>query len=238
LLLWVVVTALTLGLSSPAKAGIIFFNSRTAWQAAAGNPSFIEDFSGFAADTPFRTSPVALNGMTIQQEGPSLGVPLRNVIDVPPLTFSEGNGTSAAQLITNFPEGADPGTQVRIAFVQPNSAFGFESWQANSAEGAVLEVFDGATLLGSQVLTNGDGAFLGYVLTGGDTATLIRFGSATLLPGSAAEGFAIDNLVGVNASGPSGASPVPEPGSLALLGFGTIGVLGYGRWRQRRGKVD
>jgi hypothetical protein len=77
-----------------------------------------------------------------------------------------------------------------------NKAFGLDSWSGNDGEGAVLEVFSGATLLGSQALTGGDGDFLGYVLTGEDTAMAVRFRSDGLIPGMLGERFYIDNLAG------------------------------------------
>lgn len=208
------------GISTTAHAAINFFNDRTAWATAAGSITFSEDFSGFAADTPFHTSPVALNGMTISREGPEPG--LSNFIDVAPLMFGGGSGTNQAELFTNTDEGANIGTQVRIAFSQGNLAFGFDSWEAVGLEGAVLEVYDGATALGSQNLTGGNGDFLGYVLSGGDVATSVRFRSNLLIVGTSGEGFAIDNLNGRS---------VPEPTSQALACLIAFSLAGLRRTR-------
>src|SRR5688500_18238474 len=100
--------------AAPAQAVIIFFTSEAAWSVAAGSPTFDEDFEGFAADTSFRFAPVALDGMTIQQEGTNFD--FRNFVDVPPLQFTDNNGTSHASIFVNHAEGSDPGTQVRITF--------------------------------------------------------------------------------------------------------------------------
>lgn len=208
-----------LGGAGSARGALVFYTDRATWEAAAGAASFTEDFSGFTDDTPFRTSAVALNGMSIVQEGTGS---FRNEVDVVPTVYTDNNGTNNASTFVNFPEGGDPGTQVRITFNQANGAFGFETWNAASGEGAVLDVYDGATLLGSHGLAGGDGAFLGYILSGGDSATSVLFVSASLSAGSGGEGFGLDNLAGVNA--------VPEPSALAIA----IGVLGLSLAGARR----
>jgi hypothetical protein len=217
------VLGLVVGAAGRAEAALIFYADRASWQLAVGSTSFAEDFEAFTADTPFRTSPVALNGMTIRQEGVSQLTSFRNQIDVVPVEFPPPSGTDVASLFTNAPEGTDPGVQVRIAFNAPNTGFGFDSWIGPLAEGAILEVFSGTTLLGSQALGNADNAFLGYALTGTDTATSVRFRSSTLIPGTGGEGFNIDNLAG---------TAIPEPSSLITAGIACL--VGLGAWCRRR----
>jgi hypothetical protein len=221
----VLLGAFVAGLSLPQSAFAVvqFFTSRAAWEAAAGPATFTEDFSGFAADTPFHSLPVALNEMTISREGPEAG--LTNFIDVPPLMFSGGSGTAQAEVFTNFNEGANIGTQVRLAFNQTNRAFGFDSWAAGDFEDANLEIYNGAALVGSQAVPAGNNVFLGYVLSGGDVATSVRFASAMMIVGTTGEGFAIDNLAG---------AAVPEPGSAALTAF-AIGAVFAARRRTDAG---
>jgi hypothetical protein len=216
------VVTLGLGFPASAEAQIMFFTDRVAWEGAAGPRSFTEDFSGFSVITPFRTTPVALSGMTIQQVGDRMSW---NEVDVPPLQFAPNSGSNSGLLLTDFPEGGDPGTQVRITFTGPNMAFGFNSWSGNDSEGAVLDVFSGSTLLGSQALTAGDGDFLGYVLTGTATATAVQFRSDRLVPGMIGERFYIDNLAGT--------TPIPEPSAVALVGLGACGLLASA-WRRRK----
>jgi hypothetical protein len=216
--------SLALGLVWPgaASGALSFYSDRATWQAASGPATWVESFAGFASDTSFATASVALAGMTIGREGPEAG--LTNFIDVPPLAFAGGSSTSQAELFTNFDEGDLIGTQVRIAFAQQNRAFGFSAWAAADFEDAVLEVFDGATLRGTSPVPAGDGAFLGYVLTGGDAATSVRFRSATLIVGTTGEGFAIDDLAVV---------AVPEPATWITLGLGLAALLLAARRRGR-----
>src|SRR5215211_5959007 len=92
-------------LARPAGAGgaINTFTNRAAWQTAAGPISAVENFSGFAIDTPFRTAPVACNGFTLQQEGDP-GNTFRNEIDALPVFFGDNNGTANESCLTEFPE--------------------------------------------------------------------------------------------------------------------------------------
>lgn len=117
-------------------------------------------------------------------------------------------------------------TTVRISFNALNAAYGDDSFAADDDEGAQLEVFDGTTLLGSQALTNGSGAFLGYMLTGGTVADSIVYASVTNST-NGGEGFGLDNLAGVNAVTTS----VPEPETISLFGLGIAACWFGGRRR-------
>jgi hypothetical protein len=140
--------------------------------------------------------------MSIQQAGTEPTA--WNIVDIPPFHFTPNSGSNSGVLLTNFPEGGSSGIQVQIAFDGLNTAFGFNSWSGNDAEGAVLDVFRGTTLVGSQALTNVSGAFLGYVLTGVDTSTAVQFRSNRHTPGMVGERFYLDNLAGSNANALAG----------------------------------
>lgn len=208
------------GVVDSMHGAVVFFTDRTVFLTATGTPSFTEDFQGFTSDASFRTAPLTIGGGVIQQEGLN-AANFRNFVDVAPFDLTDNNGTNHASLFVDFPEGASPGTQVRLTFASPNLAFGSDTSQGTIAEGAVLEVFNGAVLLGSQPVSNTASAFLGYSLTGGDVATSVRFRSASLTPGNTGEGFSIDNLLGVDARN---GLAVPEPvpffmGWVSLLGL-------------------
>lgn len=204
----------------PAAAGAaaIFYTDRSVWQAAAGAPSFSEDFSGFTEDTSFRDVPAALSGLSIEQIGHE---DFRNLIDVgPPFDFTEHGGTNHASVFTEFGGSSTGDVIVAMIFDQDNLAFGFDHWAAADAEGARLQVWNGASLLGSVALSDDFPGFTGYLLDGGDVATHVTLQSIQDL-GSAGEGFGIDDLAGV---------AVPEPAAGLLLAAG-LALLGASRRR-------
>jgi hypothetical protein len=214
---WIITAILALQIAPlPSAAVATFYTDRASWLAASGSPTFSEDFSSFTEDTPFQTAPVALAGMSIAQEGSGN---FRNTIDVgPDFDFTDNNGTNHASLFTNKSGGPTPMIQVRITFTAPVNAFGFDHWVAADAEGARLEIYDGALLVGAHDLDNAFGGFLGYVLSLGESATSVLFVSVQNLgaPGDPGEGFGIDSLAGV---------AVPELGALPLLMFGLFALV-------------
>jgi hypothetical protein len=213
---------LTALVGQPAEAGVTWFTDRAAWTAAAGSPTFSEDFSGFASDTEFRTTAVTLDGMSIQRIAPPVSSS-RNFIDVSPFANSDNNSTPHASMYTNFNV-----TSVRITFALLNVAFGGESWSAASGEIAQMSIFSDSTLLDTQALGASAGAFLGYVLTGGDTATSVVF-TSKMDDGAASSGeaFGYDNLVGRAAANVT----VPLPGTAGLLALGLGAMWGARRRR-------
>jgi hypothetical protein len=205
--------ALLLNHGVPASAAVNIFTNRALWAAAAGAATFTEDFSSFAADAPFHTAPVALNGMSISREGPEPG--LSNYVDVLPLVFPGGSGTNQGELFVNAIEGVAVGSNVRITFNEPNVAFGFDVWEAVGLEGARLDVYDGAVQLRTEQIPGGNAAFLGYVCTAGEAASSVLFRANSLIVGTSGEGFAIDNLAGVSV-------PEPAAASLAAVALGAV----------------
>lgn len=199
--------------SVSANAAINWHTSLGSWNTATGGASIAEDFSSFGVDTQFRTQSVTINGGSLGQMG--LDGAFRNMIDVPATQFTDNNGTAHASM---FVQGDAPDTTVQLTFDANQTAFGFESWGATGGEGATLDVFNGATLVGSMDLTGGNGDFLGFDLTGGDQATHVVWRAATAngqpLGG---EGFGIDNFVY--------GQPVPEPATMIALGLGAAAIL-------------
>ena len=215
------VIAALLCAAAASQASISWFTTLGGWNGSAGATSFTENFSGFVTDTQFRTGAVGINGGSIAQEGTNASN-FRNLIDVSPFDFTDNNGTAHASMLTN--SGV---TTVRMTFANALSAFGFETWIGQPLEGASVDVYNGATLLGSFDISNVDGSFTGFVLDGGDTATSIVWRSTTFVDGPGGEGFGLDNLVGVNAM-----NPVPEPFTMVLLGGAAL--AGYRRVRARK----
>jgi hypothetical protein len=207
--------------ASTTQSAVIVFTDRPTWEATVGTLSFSENFNGFLADTSFRSSPLAANGFSVQQEG--FDRSFRNLLDASPFTFGEGNGTPGLTLFTNCSEPSTGGTRVRLPFNAANIAFRGESSSANDGEGAVIDLDNGELLLASISLANDSNSFRGYLITGSNTVSSLVFRSATLTAGRAGEGFWYDNIAGVN----EGAAPSEPDGSsnLALLALALGGIL-------------
>lgn len=198
-----------------ANAGINWHTSLASWNGATGGATMSEDFSSFGVDTSFRTAAVGITGGSLQQMGTDHS--FRNEVDVTPTQFTDNNGTNHASMFVDGDPVNSP-TMPRLTFNALETAFGFESWGGAGGEGAVFEVYNGATLLGSMTLTNGAGDFLGFDLTLGDVATHVSWRSLTANGTQAnGEGFGADNFVY--------GQPVPEPATLTLLGLGAAAIL-------------
>lgn len=210
-------------MSGAAHAGFVTYSDRTAWHAAIGGATGSENFNGFASDTNFGGTSIALAaGMTIGTMNAS--TPLYNLIDAPPVGSAEWDvdGSSVASIF-NGPFGGD--TFPFITFGTPVSSFGadFRSLNDEVARSRV-EIYDGATLLATldpSVAGFDELRFWGFAATAGESVTSIVF---TRLENDV---FGIDNIeIG------GGAAPVPEPATLALFGMGLAGLAS----RRRKAK--
>ena len=189
------------GTCAACSAQVGVFGDRAAWEAAANGPQVVEDLSGFAVDTEFRSVPRALaGGMTVSQLGVNLPQ-YRNFIDVPEFLNDDGNGTEFLSCFVDSKERLNPGIKVKIAFDPPVHAFGFETSYANEVEGVVVEAYSGTQLLGEATLTNDPDAFAGFV-AGSLRITSVIFRPRVLFPSSIGEGFGLDNLRVVEAAYP------------------------------------
>ncbi len=221
--------------ATSASAVPVIFTSRPAFDAAtAGNPRFTEDFQSFTTDAQFRTAPVNVNGnFTLQQVNIAGTITaFRNMIDVPPFQFAEGQTTTYVSAFV------DAGfTAIDLTFSSPVFAFGADFFGVQGppgSEGLVLDLFTpGGALFAtlSVPMSAPTGSFFGFVNSSqSELISRIRFRGATPLGGQGpGEGFGFDNVVGVR---PGGATAVPEPATMILLGTGLAGIAAKMRRRK------
>jgi len=200
--------------SAAADAAVITYTDRATWAAAAGGVSGGENFSGFVADTEFRSVDVALSsGMSI---GAIVDDGFSNLIDVAPLGGETNVDGTPVAAVFNGQQGVP--TTPFVNFSTPVYAFGadFKNLNDDIARTAI-ELYSGAVLvdtLAPAIAASGAVRFFGFV---SDTAiTQIRF---TRLENDV---FGMDNIE-IQTS-------VPEPASLLLFGA----ALGVGAIRLRR----
>jgi hypothetical protein len=211
-----------------AQATLTTFTSRSAWQtavAAAGlSVQYNEGFDNFAADTPFRTAPVNVNGrFTLSQTG--VDQVFRNLIDVPPFDFTDNNGTNHASMFTNFGT-STTGTFVNMTFAAPIRAWGGDFSQDTLLELVNMNVNSPASSLISTLQvpdTAGATFFFGFVGQPSDVVGSLTFLSRNDVPGNAGEGYGLDNVT---------AAVVPEPTTLALC---CVAPFAFAILRRRRG---
>lgn len=204
--------------SAQASAQITTFIDRVQWSSAAGSQTLLENFEGFADNTSFRSTPllIAAGLGTLSREGTDRG-PTFHLIEVPPygaIDPGTSSGSAFAYAITDSPEGALPGTQVRLAFSTPIRAFGLDVYLGSTSEGLTIEIIGAANQILGTIMPVANGVsgatFAGFVSA--EVVSSLRFRSTTTVAGSSGEAFGIDNLAG---------SPIPAPaaGSLLLIGL-------------------
>lgn len=219
----ILASAATLAISTlPAAVGAqTTYTSLATWLAAVGGTaSWSEDFSSFTSDESFLSSAVNTSAFSLQAT--NSGRVFRNNIDVPPVQFTDNNGTAYASMFTNFGE-----QTVNLRLNQSISAWGAEFFAARSGEAVLLDLFSSTDALLSSVEVSVNSGFFGFVMAPGAAVARIEFRSATENPGPGGEGFGMDNVTGVTAVA------VPEPTTLGLLGMGFL-FLGAATRRRTR----
>lgn len=212
---------------APAQAAFMSFtNNRVNWENSVGTPTLIEDFSGFAQDTEFRTQSVDINGMTVTGST-AFNTNVTNLIDVDPLQFGgtlSVNGTN--HLFGEVQTQTIPEVELRIDFENVVTAWGADF--ATVFSDLQISVFDSQdsflgliNIPGSESTGNFPNfSFGGFKLDGGDKASYLTFSSSVV--DSANTVFAMDDVALVKST--------PEP--TAILGL--LGVVGVASKLKRK----
>ena len=199
--------ALLIVLLSPmaANAVPIQYSDRAAWEATVGGSFFTETLDSFVADTEFRTGQVSLENMIIQAFDLS--------------GINSGANTISASGSPSFTNTADilgsidgSGTKIRIDFVTAVSAWGADFFSLCCSSDKI-DIYDSADSLIGTVSATDSADFWGFTLGMGELASYMVM--RTELPPGFADAFRMDNLSFV---------AIPEPGTLALLGIGLLGM--------------
>lgn len=202
-----------LGGQTFAQAAIVLYGNHAAWQSAAGPADYTEDFESFTEDTSFRIAagPLQLNGFSVVESGVTNSANV-NKIDTAPFEFAGTDAISGdAHLFGVTNHGL---TYIDLYFDHPTSSFAADFKGADGVEHLNIEVIDHM----NQVLATLDPVadtitFMGFVATGGELITRLRFFSSVFVGGVEREAFGMDNIELVNAS----VSAIPEPSSFLML---------------------
>lgn len=217
------------------------FNSRSAWETAAGASALPETFDSIGVDTLFRqgSPPVVLPDFALASIalGDNDFLNLIDVLGDDFGTYAVGLSAPVASMFVNGDAG--PGLapyfveEVELSLTVPVSAWGtsFSLEGFFDPEGVQIELDSGGGTLDTLFITDGlatiEGAFFGFNANAGEQVSTILFQSTRSDGFASGQPFAIDDVVGV---------PIPEPASGALV-FALVGAVA-GRCLRRRASTS
>jgi hypothetical protein len=181
--------------AAPSHAGIVTYTDRTAWSAAAGNPSTTETFSGGPLAAGLSSSGGFVSGGVLNAQG---------LPTVFPTTSRDSLGFTPGVLALGGDWDLSPGGR--------GAGLGFSF---TFADATTQDIFGLVNPVG--------GTFAGFFGFLSDKAiTSVSFFTGSLTGNS--ELFTLDNLTFGNGgnTGGGGTTPVPEPATLALLAGGLV----------------
>jgi hypothetical protein len=200
------VTALSALVSTAAQAAFTVFDERGDFLAATLQTD-TESFDGWVKDTSFHSSAIDVGAFTLSM---TAGADTTwNLIDVPEFvsTATHLNGTAHLMVFTDF------GDALTFSFDQAITAFGADFREINDHYTRTLAYVGGQTLDIPGVPGGSVRSFFGFVSDTPFTSVSFR--------GVANDVYGIDDVTfGAALRVPA----VPEPGSVALLSLGLVGV--------------
>src|SRR5262249_12752088 len=157
------------------------------------------------------------------------------------VSWTPGAFPDGTKLLWTLDPAANVGSAVSIGFATGVTEMGLQVQQDNLADTTfTATVFNGANQ-GLQVMVtvpngtgNGNLGFIGFRATGSDIITSITISSTDSTDSSFDNDFAMGP---VTFSVPGPPPAVPEPSSVVLAGFSTLGLLAYRLFRQKHSPV-
>ncbi len=185
--------------------------------------------SGFQSDATFTAADGTVVSFSPDTAAPLAGVYAGTVTNTSASPFTGNSlGSNLSEYLT-----AEPSDNVTLAFSAPQSAFSLLWGSVDTFNSLNLELLDGATVVGALTVTGSDVA----AAVGGGFAANGTTGAFVTIADAAATGFT--SVVATSTTQafefvPGAGTAVPEPATLALLGFGLLG-LGFVQHRRSRG---
>jgi hypothetical protein len=196
---------------SNAAAVLTIFDDRAAFLAAIGGSAEVsEDFSSFSANDPFRNLTLDIGLFSLRADGPNHDD--HNLVNLSGTDLFNVDETTFAKFFVIPDTQLQDGTTATISFDRPVVAFGADF---STLENAVFSV-NGQTISHP---SSPDDQFFGFTVDVTEAFSQISIGGSE-------DRFGMDNVLFTTIG------EVPEPGMLALLGLGLLG-LGVARRRTK-----
>ena len=185
--------------------------------------------SGFQSNATFTAADGSVVSFSPDTAAPLAGVYAGSITNTSTSPFT---GNSLGSALSNYLT-AEPSDNVTLTFSSAQSAFNLLWGTVDTFNSLNLELLSGSTVVGNLTVTGSEVA----AAVGGGFAANGTTGAFVSIADSAAAGFT--TVVATSTTQafefvPGAGTAVPEPATLALLGFGLLG-LGFVQHRRSRG---
>ncbi len=220
--------AALLASATAAQALPITGGTVTATSAAGAmtSPFALENFgtattNGFQSNASFTTASGTVVSFAPDTASPMAGVYAGSITNTSTSPFTGNNlGSALSQYLT-----AEPSDNVTLTFSSAQSAFNLLWGTVDTFNSLNLELLNGSTMVGNVTVTGSDiaAAVGGGFAANGTTGAFVSI--ADTAPGTFTSVVATSSTQAFEfVPGVAGSTAVPEPATLALFGFGLLGL--------------